>query len=101
VAVGRCWSSRSDDEIRILDIAVLTRFRRRGIASQVLRELGAQAVNVGLRLRLSVWHANDPAIAMYRNLGMNACGEHNGYHELEWSPANHVAFISQEAASHE
>jgi RimJ/RimL family protein N-acetyltransferase len=54
-------------------------------------------------MRLSVWHDNAAAIALYRTLGFQFHGEHNGYHELEWPAVagDRRSLVSQEAATHE
>jgi ribosomal protein S18 acetylase RimI-like enzyme len=69
VVIGSCWLSDSAEQVRVLDIAVLTEHRRRGVARAVLGGLCARAAAEAKPVRLSVWHANAPAIALYRELG--------------------------------
>jgi ribosomal protein S18 acetylase RimI-like enzyme len=93
IPVGACWLSDSAEQLRVLDIAVLAEHRRRGIARSVLGELCARAAAAAKPVRLSVWHANAPALALYRELGFRPApdvgdgGEPgdlgNGYLELE------------------
>lgn len=105
--VGSCWLSDSAEQLRVLDIAVLAAHRRRGIARSVLGELGARAAAAGKPVRLSVWHENVPALALYRDLGFRpapdvGAGEPgdlgNGYLELEL-PARVASQPSARAAS--
>jgi ribosomal protein S18 acetylase RimI-like enzyme len=69
IPVGTCWLSDSAEQLRVLDIAVLTEHRRRGVARAVLTELCARASAAGKPVGLSVWHENAPARELYRALG--------------------------------
>jgi ribosomal protein S18 acetylase RimI-like enzyme len=69
VPVGSCWLSDSPERLRVLDIAVLAEYRRSGIARAVLTELCGRAAVADKPIRLSVWHDNHPARALYRALG--------------------------------
>lgn len=75
VSVGRCWTYRSDSELRLLDLAVLSTHRRQGIARSVVAGLRADGVGV----RLSVWRHNQAAIRLYEHLGFTVQDEVNGY----------------------
>ncbi|MEO7261880.1 MAG: N-acetyltransferase [Jatrophihabitantaceae bacterium] len=95
IALGSCWLADTAEQLRVLDIAVLAEHRRRGIARCVLSELCARAAAQAKPVRLSVWHANAPAIALYRALGFEPAGGAadsgetgdlgNGYLELRFS----------------
>jgi ribosomal protein S18 acetylase RimI-like enzyme len=67
--LGGCWLSDTAEQVRVLDIAVLTEHRRRGVATTVLAQLCAQAAIAGKPVALSVWHENAPARELYRALG--------------------------------
>jgi ribosomal protein S18 acetylase RimI-like enzyme len=96
--VGNCWLSDSTDRLRVLDIAVLAEYRRRGVARAVLAELCAQAATAGKPIGLSVWRENAPACQLYRALGfvpdptVGGSGEPgdlgNGYLELRYPPGD-------------
>jgi ribosomal protein S18 acetylase RimI-like enzyme len=79
---GRIWTARTEDTVRVLDLAVCTTHRRRGIASQLLRDLQQE----GARVALSVWAGNATARALYDDLGFEEVGSSAGYLELAWSP---------------
>jgi ribosomal protein S18 acetylase RimI-like enzyme len=97
VVVGSCWLAHTAEQLRVLDIAVLTEHRRHGIARAVLGELCAQAMAAGKPVGLSVWHQNAAARELYRALGFGpdptvGGGEGsepgdlgNGYLELRYS----------------
>jgi ribosomal protein S18 acetylase RimI-like enzyme len=92
--LGSCWLGDTAGQLRVLDIAVLTEHRRRGVARAVLTALCARAATAGKPVGLSVWHDNAPARELYRALGFvpdpavggNAPGDlGNGYLELRHS----------------
>lgn len=83
--VGRCWTNPSLDEVRLLDIAVLSAHRGRGVGGAVLSDLCAQAAAAAVPLRLSVWHANTAAHRLYARLGFRDTTEANGYLSMEWT----------------
>lgn len=77
--VGRCWTHRSDKELRLLDLAVLSSHRRRGIAREVLTGLQTRAATAGIALHLAVWHENLAARGLYDRMGFVVADEANGY----------------------
>jgi ribosomal protein S18 acetylase RimI-like enzyme len=79
VPVGRCWTHQSDTELRLLDLVVLGRYRRHGIARSVLTGLQARAAQAGVVLRLSVWRDNLAARNLYDQLGFVVDDDVNGY----------------------
>jgi ribosomal protein S18 acetylase RimI-like enzyme len=98
--LGSCWLSDSAEQVRVLDIAVLTEHRRRGIARSILAELCARAAAAGTPVGLSVWYDNAPARELYRALGFvpdpavrdgagsEPGGLANGYLELRYFPSD-------------
>jgi len=84
---ARLLLNREDDELRVVDIAVVPELRGHGIASTVLRSLISEAEGAGIAVRLSVWHDN-PALGLYRRLGFVVRSESATYLELEWRPAS-------------
>ena len=59
---------RSQDEIRIVDIALLAEFCNRGIGTTLLRGLQSEAAAAGKPLRIHVERFN-PALRLYERLG--------------------------------
>lgn len=84
--VGRCWTHQSDAELRLLDLAILTRHRRHGIARGVLHTLCHRAETKGVPVRLHVWHANAPAQRLYARMGFRSQAQAAGYLAMEWLP---------------
>lgn len=105
--LGNCWLAESATQLRVLDIAVLVEHRRRGVASAVLGELCARAAAAAKPVRLSVWHANAAALALYRELGfipdpLDSSGEQgesgNGYLELSYFGPDATAAAARQRA---
>ena len=65
---GRFYLHRRDDEIRIMDIALLPEFCNRGIGTTLLRGLQSEAAAAGKLLRIHVERFN-PALRLYTRLG--------------------------------
>jgi GNAT superfamily N-acetyltransferase len=83
---GRLYVDRWDREIRIVDIALLPRFRGSGAGGALLRELMDEAASVTKRLSVHVEQTN-PARTLYDRLGFVPVGEHGVYVLMEWTPS--------------
>lgn len=68
VPVGRLYVDRRTDEIRLIDLAVLPEFRRRGIAAGLLRALLWESEATGLPVSLHV-EKNNLILGYYQQLG--------------------------------
>jgi ribosomal protein S18 acetylase RimI-like enzyme len=77
-AIGRLYVARWEDEIRIVDLALLPDYRDRGIGSQILQDLLAEAAQRNLPLRIHVEQYNR-ALRLYQRLGFQKIGEHGVY----------------------
>ena len=66
--VGRMLVNETPEEIRLVDIALLTTYRGQGLGEWLLRRLCQRAAEAGLPLRLSVRPCN-PALHLYERLG--------------------------------
>jgi ribosomal protein S18 acetylase RimI-like enzyme len=80
--VGRLYVARWEDEIRIIDIALLPEHRGRGIGTSVIRGLLDEAAATGKRLSVHV-ELNNPARGLYERLGFVPVGEHGLYVLME------------------
>ncbi|HEY7281680.1 MAG TPA: GNAT family N-acetyltransferase [Actinomycetota bacterium] len=80
--VGRLYVQRVDREIRILDIALLPRFRRRGIGGGLLADLVDEGSRSGRPVRIHV-EARNPAISLYKRLGFVRVADEGVYHLME------------------
>ena len=78
VPAGHALVARTASVVHLVDLAVLARHRRRGVASHLLRELVDAADASGQELRLEVRPGNTAARALYERFGFAAVGERNG-----------------------
>lgn len=71
VPVGRVWTAELEDELRIIDITLLPKWRGRGVGAGVLRGLIAQCESLAkpLRVWVEVWN---PSQAVFQHLGFQA-----------------------------
>ncbi len=83
--VGRLYVDRREDEIRLIDIALLPAHRARGIGSALLGELLAEAERAGKPVRIHVEH-NNPARRLYERLGFRPLEDRGVYLFMEWAP---------------
>ncbi|NVN97719.1 MAG: GNAT family N-acetyltransferase [Geobacteraceae bacterium] len=68
VPVGRLYIDRKADDYRLIDIALLPDFRRRGIAGALLKALLMEADSVSIPVSLHV-EKNNPVLDYYQRLG--------------------------------
>ena len=83
--VGRVWIDRRDDEIRLLDIALLPEHQNRGTGSELLKRLIEEARQAGTPLRHSVYVTNQAALRFYERLGFTVVEDFETYVLMEWS----------------
>jgi ribosomal protein S18 acetylase RimI-like enzyme len=85
VPAGRLITNRTNQEIHIVDIAVLPEFRNQRIASTLMTSLLDEAAQTLKKLSLHVERFN-PALSWYRRLGFNVVSSGPIYHEMVWQP---------------
>jgi len=81
--IGRLYLDRREDEIRIVDIALLPEYRNKGIGSKLLHDVMAEAQSKDILVRIHVEH-NNPAMALYERLGFKKVNEEGVYWLMEW-----------------
>jgi GNAT superfamily N-acetyltransferase len=81
---GRLWLGRKDDEIRLLDIALLPEFQNRSAGTALLTDLIDEARSTGKRLRHMVFVLNNNADRFYERLGFVVLEDLGGYKHMEW-----------------
>ena len=81
---GRMWIGRTEEEIRLLDIALLPEFQNRGAGTILIRQLIEEAKTTGKRLRHMVFVLNDDATRFYDRLGFVVIDDLGGYKHMEW-----------------
>jgi ribosomal protein S18 acetylase RimI-like enzyme len=90
---GRLIVHRGEGEIRIVDIALLPRFRSRGIGTRLLRPLLDEGTRRGAKVTIHVERFN-PALSLYRRLGFAPVAEEGVYLRLERPPGADQAKIA-------
>ena len=83
--VGRLLVDRWPDQIRVVDIALLSSVRGRGIGSSLMREIIAEGRAAGKPVTIHVEVFN-PAQRLYKRLGFHQADSSGAYHLLRWSP---------------
>ncbi len=83
--IGRLYVDRREDEIRLIDIALLPEHRGGGTGGSILREILAEGAASGRLVRIHVEH-NNPAMRLYRRLGFEKIEEQGVYYLMEWTP---------------
>lgn len=82
--LGRLYVVTRENEIRVLDIALLPECRSAGIGGAVLQQLLTEAASVNKPVRLQVERHN-PALRLYRRLGFRQTADTGVYLEMEWT----------------
>ena len=84
-SIGRLYVHRSAQEIRLMDIALLPIWRRRGIGGALLQALLQEAKAAKLPVTLHVEPGN-PARRLYLRAGFRPAAELGFYERLVWLP---------------
>jgi len=82
--VGWTILDRSGSPWHCLDIALVSRARRRGIATHVIRGWQDEAARAQCGIALSVLRTNAAACALYDALGFRVSGESETHWEMQW-----------------
>jgi len=82
---GRLYVHRGERDIRIVDIALLPEHRGAGIGAKLLRDLLAEADEVGKSVTIHVERMN-PALRLYERLGFALAEDKGVYLFLERAP---------------
>ncbi|HKO62062.1 MAG TPA: GNAT family N-acetyltransferase [Pyrinomonadaceae bacterium] len=85
VPVGRLYVARMENEIRIVDVTLLTRYRRNGLGTQLITDLMNEATTTRRPLRIYVESFN-PSLALFERLGFQRTAEHGMHLLMEWMP---------------
>ncbi len=85
--IGRLYIHRRENEIRIMDIALLPEFRGQGIGSTLLQDILGQGRHLNLPVTIHVEQFN-PALRLYQRMGFYPKEDKGVYLLMEWSPEN-------------
>ena len=83
---GRIWTGSDDEQIRLLDIALLPEFQNRGAGTLLLRRLISESERAGKPLRHMVFMLNSDAHRFYERLGFKIIEDLGAYRHMEWRP---------------
>ena len=83
---GSLIVERRDDEIRLVDIALLPEHRNRGIGNSIVRELFTEADATAKIVRLHVQRENVAARRLYERLGFSITNENDTHLRMERPP---------------
>lgn len=87
VPAGRIWVARLEDQIRLLDIAILPEHRNAGVGATLIKRLQAEAERSDKPLRHMVAVINSSAIRFYERLGFKTIDDAGAHYLMEWTPA--------------
>jgi GNAT superfamily N-acetyltransferase len=85
---GRIWVGEDEEQIRLLDIALLPQFQKRGAGTVLLRELMKEAGRAGKLLRHMVFVLNNDAHRFYERLGFVVIEDLGAYKQMEYRPSD-------------
>jgi len=85
VPIGRRLVALAPGEMRLVDIALLSSYRNRGIGSELIRELIVDCCAKEVVLRIHVFQGN-PALRLYHRMGFVETGNDPMYIQMAWSP---------------
>jgi ribosomal protein S18 acetylase RimI-like enzyme len=83
--IGRLYLDWRDNELRLIDIALLAQWRGQGIGSAILRSLLA-AADERRKIIMLYAEVNNPVLSLYQRLGFNQVGTNGVYVELHRQP---------------
>ena len=84
--IGRLYIEAWDEEVRIIDIALLPHARRHGIGAAILEDLLEEAGEAAKAVSIHV-EKNNPARGLYERLGFAPVRDRGVYDQREWRPA--------------
>ncbi len=85
--VGRLYVNRMEDDIRIIDIAILPEYRNQGIGRSIMHDIIQASEKTSKTISLHV-EQNNPALKFYQRLGFTAEGSQSIYLFMKRMPHN-------------
>lgn len=82
--MGRLVVDETGEELHLVDIAISSNLRGRGLGSAILVAVTDLARNAGLPVRLYVSTANPGALALYLRHGFRETGRDVAHVEMQW-----------------
>lgn len=92
--VGRLYVHRRPDEIRVMDVALIPRFQRRGLGTALMTDLLEEGDRTGRRVTVHVETFN-PALRWYERLGFKPVASNGVYQLMERLPQESLTSSAQ------
>lgn len=83
---GRFIAESMEEEIRLVDLAILPKFRSSGIGTAIIQDYQGEGAESSRKCTLHVINGN-PSIRLYERLGFVVTGENGMHHKMEWTPS--------------
>lgn len=87
--IGRLWIDEWRDQIRLVDIAIMSEWRGQGFGTTLVKEVLARGAAAGKAVSIHVEGFN-PALRLYERLGFQHVDTNGVYYLMRWSPAEQV-----------
>ncbi len=84
--IGRLIVVRTDEEIRLADVALLPEYRHSGTGTSLIKTLMTEAGRTQKPIRLQVEKPNGQARRLYDRLGFTTTGENITHFQMEYQP---------------
>ena len=88
--IGRLYVDRRDNEIRVVDIALLRQHRGTGIGGGIMQDLLSEAESNGVPVSIHV-ERNNPVMRLYERLGFRKISETAVYFLMQRTPDSQAA----------
>lgn len=85
--IGRLYIHTNTEDIRIIDISIMTDFRNQGIGSEIIRSIFSLATAANIGVSIHVDHFNTSARRLYDRLGFTLTGTSSSRHRMDWTPS--------------
>lgn len=82
--IGRLYFDCRDDEIRVIDIALLAEYRGQGHGGKIMQAIIDEGRDLSKPVRIHV-EQNNPAMHLYERLGFKKLEDQGVYYLLEWT----------------
>jgi ribosomal protein S18 acetylase RimI-like enzyme len=83
--IGRLWLDEWRDQIRLVDIALMSEWRGSGIGTQLVQNVLARGAAAGKAVTIHVEGFN-PALRLYQRLGFEHVDTNGVYFLMRWTP---------------
>ena len=83
--IGRLWLDEWRDQIRLVDIALMSEWRGSGVGTKLLRDVLARGAASGKPVSIHVEGFN-PALRLYQRLGFEHVDTNGVYYLMRWTP---------------